>query len=77
MLNELKKSEKRGHNITNYNHRVVPIIKRFSNTKHLWQTKISWDEIFGVPTAEVFTTEGKAYSFNVVEMNDMFREDAG
>jgi len=76
MLKELKKSAKRKYNITNYQHRIVPIIKKFSNTKYLWQLRVTWDEIFGVPTAEVFTTEGTAYSFNMMEMKDMFWDKA-
>lgn len=60
------------HNITNYGHKIVPIIKNYSiyDSNDLpWMT---WNDKFGLSGALVLTSKGMGYSFNILTVEEMF-----
>jgi hypothetical protein len=60
-------------NITNYGHKIVPTIKRFSGMKH--PPILIWNRGVEVPKADIFTSRGTGQTFNIAEMDKVFKID--
>jgi hypothetical protein len=60
---------------TNYEHRIVSLIRRHSDAEWLRNQNGSWNKGFQVPFAEMLTTRGFEFSFNVMDAGEVLRVD--
>jgi hypothetical protein len=61
--------------LVNYQHLIVPVVKSRSSIDWLRTQSGSWNGEFQVPFADVLTTRGSGFSFNVMDADKIFRTD--
>lgn len=63
------------YNFSGYQHLIVPTLKNFSKVEWLEEQQGQWTEKYQVPLAHILTSRGFAFSFNIMNSNDIFRTD--
>jgi hypothetical protein len=62
--------------LVKYEHLIVPVIKSRSSREWLQRQNGSWNNVFQVPFAEVLTSRGCGFSFNIMDAEQIFNADA-
>jgi hypothetical protein len=62
--------------LVKYEHLVVPVIKSRSSRKWLQGQNGSWNNVHQVPFAEILTSRGSGFSFNIMDADMIFKTDA-
>lgn len=59
---------------TNYKDKIIEVIREHSDIDWLRAQNGSWNENFKVEFAEILTTRGFGFSFNIMDFDEIFRE---
>lgn len=61
--------------LVNYHHLIIPIIKSRSNIDWFRNQNASWDKDYQVPFAEILTTRGYGFAFNIMDAGELLKTD--
>lgn len=61
--------------LTDYEHKIVPLIRTRSKIDWFRNQTGSWNDLYQVPFAEVLTSRGFGFAFNVMNSSDIYKVD--
>lgn len=63
------------YHFSGYGLSIVPTLKNQSKLDWFLQQNASWNNLYRIPFAELLTTRGFGFSFNLMNSSDLYRID--